>query len=49
MTWHSFVGAFANPKLWYLPTAYVTVWVVQAGYLGWLAAQWWRTPNSRKG
>jgi threonine/homoserine/homoserine lactone efflux protein len=47
MTWHSFVGAFADPKLWYLPTAYVTVWVVQAGYLGWLAVQWWRTPNSR--
>ena len=48
MTWHSFVGAFADPKLWYLPTAFVTVWVVQASYLGWLAVQWRRTPDSRK-
>jgi hypothetical protein len=45
MTWHSFIGAFASPKMWYLPTAYVAVWAVQAGYLGWVAVRWLRTPR----
>ncbi len=45
MTWHEFIGAFSNPKQWYLPTTYAVVWAVQASYLGWLGLRCWRTPR----
>jgi hypothetical protein len=45
MTWHAFVGDLANPKLWYLPAAYIAVWTAQAGYLSWLMVRWLRTPS----
>jgi threonine/homoserine/homoserine lactone efflux protein len=47
MTWHAFIGDFASPKMWYLPTAYAAVWVAQAGYLSWIAVRWLRAPRKR--
>jgi len=48
MTGHSFISAFGSPKLWYLPTAYVAVWAIQAGYLSWVAVRWFRTPRGQR-
>ncbi|MBN9617621.1 MAG: hypothetical protein J0G35_18810 [Acidobacteriales bacterium] len=46
MTWHSLFD-LSTMEHRHLLIAYIAVWTVQIGYLGWITFQWRRTKKPR--
>ncbi|HZY71647.1 MAG TPA: hypothetical protein VFE22_00910 [Edaphobacter sp.] len=46
MTWHSLFN-LSTMEHRHLLIAYIAVWTVQIGYLGWIAFQWRQTKKTR--
>jgi hypothetical protein len=47
MTWHSLLNV-STMEHRHLLSAYATVLVIQGGYVGWTAWNWFHTKNTRR-